>query len=267
MQRRQIPAPPAHHAAAAALPARRHPARAPFFQQTRARHLIAISRIFADEIRTHYGWSRPTSIIYHGTDTVTFRPAANAAERAANRAHFRLTPGTWTWLFIGEAVKGLRETLEQLPHFPNAELLVITRSQLDFYRDLATRLGVTARVKFHGYEPQPARGYRAADVLVYPSDYDPFGLVVAEAMAAELPVIIGQNIGAAEWIAPGRNGLLCDPAQPATLRAALQTLAENPSLARQLGPAARATVERNSWDTCATATFAVYEQLHRDRKS
>ena len=236
-----------------------------FFQQTRARHLIAISRIFADEIRAHYGWNRPTSIIYHGTDTATFRPAANAAERAAERAHFNLTPNTWTWLFIGEAVKGLRETLQQLPHFPNAELLVITRSQLDSYRDLATRLGVTARVRFHGYEPQPARAFRAADVLVYPSDYDPFGVVVAEAMAAELPVIIGQNIGAAEWIAPGRNGLLCDPAQPATLRAALQTLADNPALARSLGPAARATVEKNSWDTCATATFALYERLHRDR--
>ena len=236
-----------------------------FFQQSRARHHIAISRVFADEIRTHYNWHRPTSIIYHGTDTHTFRPAASDAARRELRARYALNPSAWTWLFMGEAVKGLRETLDQLAHFPNAELLVISRSQLADFRDQATRLGVTARVRFHGFEPQPAFAFQAADVFVYPSGYDPFGLVVAEAMATELPVIIGQNIGAAEWIQPGRNGLLCDPAQPATLHAALAQLAADPTLAARLGAAARAKVEAHSWDACAAQTLAVYEQVLRER--
>ena len=236
-----------------------------FFQQARARHLIAISRVFADEIRTHYNWHRDTSIIYHGTDTHTFRPAASNAARRELRAHYDLTSHAWTWLFMGEAVKGLRETIDQLAHFPNAELLVISRSQLADFRDQAARLGVAARVRFHGVEAQPARAFQAADVFVYPSGYDPFGLVVAEAMATELPVIIGQTLGVAEWIEHGRNGLLCDPARPATLQAALAQLAADPALAACLGTAARVTVAAHSWDACATQTLAVYEQVLRER--
>jgi glycosyltransferase involved in cell wall biosynthesis len=237
-----------------------------FFQQERARHLIAISRVFADEIRDHYGWTRPTTVIHHGTDTHTFRPASSDAARRELRARYGLGPRAWAWLFMGEAVKGLRETIDQLAHFPDAELLVISRSDLDAFREHAARLGVAPRVRFHGFEPRPAQAFQAADVFVYPSGYDPFGLVVAEAMATALPVVTSAHIGVAEWIEHGRNGLLCDPAQPATLRAALTQLAADPALAARLGAAARATTEAHTWDACAARTLAVYEQVLRERR-
>jgi len=242
------------------------PLEARFYRQPRARQLIAISRQVASEITAHYGWDRETAVIYHGTDTETFCPAANPADRAAQRRRFQLPPVAWVWLFVGEAAKGLREVIVQLPSFPGATLLVISRSGLEPCRQLAARLNVADRIRFHGPESETWRAYQAADVLVHPSVYDAFGLVVAEAMAAELPVIAGRSIGAAEWIVPEKNGLLCDPADPATLRAALEWLRADSERARTLGRAARVTVRQHSWDACAAATEAVYERVLARRK-
>ena len=108
--------------------------------------------------------------------------------------------------------------------------------------------------------------YQAADAFVYPSGYDAFGLVVAEAMASGLPVVIGRSIGAAEWIVPEVNGLLCDPAQPNTLNDSLRWLLSDPQRARTVGQAARATVEQHGWDVCATETAAVYERVAKQRR-
>lgn len=236
-----------------------------FYQQQRARHLIAVSRKVAGEIAHHYGWRRPESVIYHGTDSSTFHPATNADERRRARARYQLEPAAWVWLFTGEAVKGLRLVIEQLAHFPEATLLVISRSQLEPYRTLATALGVGPRVRFHGVEEETAVACQAADVFVYPSSYDAFGLVVAEAMATKLPVVVGKDIGAAEWIEPGRNGLVCDPRTTATLRQQLEWLRAHPERAQSLGEVGRETVMKHSWDACAEATLAVYEQVRTEK--
>ena len=236
-----------------------------FYQQARARRLIAVSQRVADEVVTHYGWRRPAKVIYHGTDTTEFRPAADVDERNRLRAGYRLEPGSWVWLFAGEAVKGLAQVIEQLVHFPEAALLVVSRSQPAPWRALAKALGVESRLHFHGAAEDMATAYRAADLFVYPSPYDAFGLVVAEAMATGLPVIVGQNIGAAEWIESGKNGLLCDPHEPDTLRRHLAWLRTNPKPARALGEAARVTVMEHGWEACADATLAVYEQVRAEK--
>jgi glycosyltransferase involved in cell wall biosynthesis len=236
-----------------------------FFRQRRARRLIAISHRFGRDIIAHYGWDKPLSVIYHGTDTDYFCPPENAATCQALRVQFGLPAGAWRWLFMGEAVKGLRDAIAQLVNFPQAVLLAVSRSDFAPYGAFAARLGVGSRVRFWGVESSPVRAFQAADVFVYASRYDPFGLVVSEAMACGLPVVVGQDIGAAEWILPGENGLLCDPGAPESLRAQLKWLAADPARARQLGQAARQTVKAHSWDLCAAQTLAVYESLLKER--
>jgi UDP-glucose:(heptosyl)LPS alpha-1,3-glucosyltransferase len=235
-----------------------------FYQQARARHLIAISRQVATEIATHYNWHRPTTLIYHGTDTGQFA-GPSLATRTQMRRYYGLEKSTWTWLFVGEAVKGLKQVIEQLPAFREATLLVISRSRKEFFQDLARRLGVDSRVLFWGGEDRISRAYEAADVFVFPSEYDAFGLVVAEAMATELPVIMGQNIGVAEWITHRHNGLLCDPRDPVSLRAQLEWLQADPLRAKRLGTAGREKVLQHTWDACARATVEVYEQVLREK--
>ncbi|MBU6400959.1 MAG: glycosyltransferase family 4 protein [Verrucomicrobia bacterium] len=232
-----------------------------FFRQPRARHLIAVSRKVAGELAAAYGWRRPSSVIYHGIDSDGFRPAADAQSRQRARRDYGWADGAWAWLFVGEAAKGLREVIAQLPRFRRASLLVISRSDLAWFRRLAQGLGVEGRVRFQGPTNDLARVYQAAEVLVYPSAYDAFGLVVAEAMASGLPVLVGKNVGAAEWIEPEVNGLLCDPRDPASLQRQLEWLETDPRRGRQLGQAARATVLAHTWDACAAATEAVYAQM------
>jgi UDP-glucose:(heptosyl)LPS alpha-1,3-glucosyltransferase len=238
-----------------------------FYQQPRAGHLVAISRQVADEVKRHYNWQRPVTVIHHGTDTEKFRPPLNAAERLAARQRYHLGESEWVWLFVGEAAKGLREAIEQLPSFPAAKLLVVSHSDLAGFRRLADALDVSGQVHLHGPEEDIASAYRAADVFVYPSAYDAFGLVVAEAMASGLPVILGGNVGAAEWIKHRQNGLICDPASSHSLREELAWLQANSASAAELGVAARITVEQHSWDACAAATLAVYEQVLQERRT
>lgn len=237
-----------------------------FYRQRRAAHLIAVSRRCAEEIRRHYAWQRDTTVIYHGTDTEQFHPPT-PAERAAARTRYGIPAERWTWLFMGEAGKGLDHVLAQLPAFPAAGLLVVTRSVLAPFQARARALGVADRVVFWGPETDPVHAYQAADLFVYPSPYDTFGMVVTEAMATGLPVIASRDIGAAELIRESHNGLLCQPATPATLRAALHWVADHRDEARALGQAARATVQQYSWDACATATLGVYEQVLRGRRA
>lgn len=236
-----------------------------FYRQRRAGQLIAISEVVRREVAAEYGWKRPCSVIHHGTDVERFRPAAEVVERRNLRRELGWPDEAWTWLFMGEAVKGLAKVLAQLPEFTGARLVVVSRSDMAPYRAQADALGVTTRVVFHGFDPRPERLHRAADVFVYPSDYDTFGMVVTEAMASGTPVVIGRDIGAAELVEDGRNGLLCDPADADSLRRPLRALATDRALGRRLGQAGRATVERKTWDDCAAATLRVYEQALRGK--
>lgn len=236
-----------------------------FYQQRRARALLAVSRRVGTEIAEHYGWRHTVQLVYHGVDSTRFCPPATSAEKRQLQARFQVPAAPWVWLFIGEAIKGLREVIGQLAAFPEASLLVVSRSNLDPYRSLAASLGVSARVRFHGSETAVHYVYQAVDLLVYPSQYDAFGLVVAEAMACGLPVLVGKTIGAAEWIDDRVNGLLCDPSQPESLQTQLRWLRAVPDRAGGLGRAARVTARQHDWDACATATAAVYAQVLASR--
>ena len=201
------------------------------------------------------------TVVYHGTDTALFTPATRPEEQARWRAEFGLSATAWVWLFVGEAVKGLADVISTLPAFPTAELLVVSRSDPGPYRRLAKERAVAQRVRFHGPAPAIATAYKAADVLTYPSAYDAFGLVVAEAMASGLAVVVGEATGAAEWIDPGHNGLLCRAGAAESLRAQLAWLQADPRRGPGLGRAARATVCQHGWDACAARTLAVYESV------
>jgi UDP-glucose:(heptosyl)LPS alpha-1,3-glucosyltransferase len=232
-----------------------------FYRQVRPKHVIAVSHLLADQIEQHYGWRRDISVIYHGTDTNRFRPAHDDAERFVQRLRYGCHAGDWVWLFIGEATKGLASVVRQLSHFPDAKLIVVTRSDVTALRVLADELGVRNRLTLLGPVNDPAAIYRAADVFVYPSTYDAFAMVVAEAMASALPVIVGPGIGASELIVDRNSGLICPPGDDRGLRDRLAWLRGDPARAARLGAAARRVAERHSWEGCAAATMDIYERV------
>lgn len=238
-----------------------------FYRQPGTRRLIAISRTLEREARQFYGWRKPVNVIYHGTDCSQFHPAEFPEERESLRVRFGIPGPTWTWLFVGEATKGLRQCIQQLPRFPEARLLVITRSRLDDYRALAQSLGVTGQVVFHGFEKNPELAFRAADVFLYPSDYDPFGMVVTEAMASGIPVLVGKDMGASELIDHEVNGMLFDPHRADEITACLRLLRNSPQMGESIGRLGRATLRHLGWDACAAATLKVYREVAQEKRS
>jgi glycosyltransferase involved in cell wall biosynthesis len=111
---------------------------------------------------------------------------------------------------------------------------------LDELRRLATDLGVSDRVGFTGFIERPAGALRALDVVVHASTQpEPFGLVIAEAMACRRAVIVSAAGGAAELVRDGINALTHPPGDIERLAEAIERCAESEDLRQQLGQQAR----------------------------
>lgn len=230
-----------------------------FYRHNQSARWIAVSGQTARELQTHHESVHPVPVIYHGVAADQFRPAADAGQKLALREGLGLPVNSWLWLFVGEASKGLLPTLQALRHFPHATLLVISRSAETHWLARAAELGVLSQVIWPGPQASLSPFYQAADVFVYPSQYDAFGMVVAEAMSAGLPVIVSPDIGAAEWIRHGENGLVGSLSKPDALKTLLQLIDALPDRGAQLGANARLTTQHYSWQRCVEATLRIYE--------
>jgi glycosyltransferase involved in cell wall biosynthesis len=87
-----------------------------------------------------------------------------------------------------------------------------------------------------------------ADVFLMPSYEDAYPLVVLEAMAAGLPVVVTANVGTSELLHDGINGYVVAPGDAEALANSLEHLVSNQAERKRVGSAARATVsERATW--------------------
>ena len=132
---------------------------------------------------------------------------------------------------------------------------------------LAGELGLDGRVRFLGQLP-PAMARAAAQgagVFVLPSVDEAFGVAYIEAMAGAVPAIGCRGEPGPEEIAAAGGGLrLVPPGDPEALAAELRGLLDEPNWRRELGDAARATVEAGfTWERCGRATVAAYEAALR----
>jgi glycosyltransferase involved in cell wall biosynthesis len=134
-------------------------------------------------------------------------------------------------------------------------------------RRQALDAGMNGRLRFAGTQPEEelARSYGAADLLVFPSRSETYGMVVTEALARGLPVVATDVGGVAEALGHGadgaRPGLLVPPNDPAALGDALRSWLEDADLRRRLREAARQ--RRESLAPWSQTTVAVAEVLAR----
>jgi len=104
--------------------------------------------------------------------------------------------------------------------------------------------------------------YRRADILVVPSRYEPFGMVVLEGMLYGLPIIAAAVGGPAEILDQGRTGLLFPPGDVQALSAALVRLLEDVNQRRQIGQAAAIEVRQKwLWKRKVIDMLNVYDEL------
>ncbi|HEX8242142.1 MAG TPA: glycosyltransferase, partial [Longimicrobium sp.] len=112
-------------------------------------------------------------------------------------------------------------------------------------REMASALGVADRVGFTGFVGDPAAAMRALDVVVHASTQpEPFGLVIAEAMACGRAAVVSAAGGAAEIVRDGADALVVPPADAPAMAEAIRRLVEDPDLRARLGDAGRARAGR-----------------------
>lgn len=170
-------------------------------------------------------------------------------------------------LFVGDIRtnrKNLDTVLHALVQVPNLHLVVVGTAgttTISPYPGLAAQLGLSERVHFRENEYPVSEFMRAVDLFVFPSRYEPFGLVVIEAMASGLPVITATTTGAAELVTPESGVVLSDSEDTNTLAQALSTLVNESDLRSRMGKAARAIAEQHSWASMAQTYVDLFEEL------
>lgn len=170
-------------------------------------------------------------------------------------------------LFVGDIRtnrKNLDTVLYALAQVPELHLAVLGptgTTKGSPYPQLATKLELSERVHFLENDRPVSEVMRAVDLFVFPSRYEPFGLVVIEAMASGLPVITATTTGAAEIVTPECGVVLSDSEDTKALAQALSTLASDPTLRNRMGQAARFIAEKHSWASMAQTYVDLFKEL------
>ena len=134
---------------------------------------------------------------------------------------------------------------------------------------LATRLGITGRVRFLGWREDVPHLLAAADLLVCPSLYEPLGNVVIEAWSARLPVVATASDGPAGLIEDGKSGILVPlPGSrgggPQALATAIERVCADPTLRAKLGEVGRQAYEARFTEPIVVAGYRrFFDQVTR----
>jgi glycosyltransferase involved in cell wall biosynthesis len=172
-------------------------------------------------------------------------------------------PERFTVLFAGRESmgKGLLDLLEAARALGSECRLVVT-GQLDApSRVAAERLDVELEVVGSVAADDMPRLYRRSSVLVLPSLSEGFGMVVLEAMASGLPVVVSSNVGAAQLLTEGVDSYVVPVGDARALGDRLAAMAADPDRVARMGRAARATAEANTWDDYGRRLVDVYRKV------
>jgi UDP-glucose:(heptosyl)LPS alpha-1,3-glucosyltransferase len=181
-----------------------------------------------------------------------------ARERATARVQAGVPADAHTLLFVGSGFerKGLATAIDALARLPgDSRLIVIGKGDAAVYEARAERLGVAKRVAWLGARPDVERWYGAADVVVLPTIYEPFGNVHLEALASGVPIVTTSRAGGAE-IVRDECGAVVHPGDAGAVAAAVERLRALPRAA--VAGAARAVAEPFTHAAQAAGFHAVY---------
>ena len=176
---------------------------------------------------------------------------------------------------VGRVVqeKGVPVLVEAMPKVlaenPAAKFVVAGKGDLlPALRERAWSLGIGDKVLFTGFIPDEDRDrlYKVASCAVFPSLYEPFGIVALEAMAARVPVVVSLVGGLQEVVKHSETGITVYPNNPESLAWGINhTLARPDWAAQRVANAYRVVLEEYNWQRIARSTIQVYERIVAER--
>lgn len=226
-----------------------------------ARRIVAVSTLVKRELCAIGIDESKIDVVSLGVDSAMFRPGPS------DRARFGLPEDTFVAAFAGDMTtprKNVDTILRALRAAPNVHLVVIGSLEKNPYPALAREYGIEDRVSFLGFRRDVADVLRACDAFVFPSRYEPFGLVVLEAMACGLPVLTAESTGASDVVDASCGFVFADADDWSGMAGALVRLGEDRELLRTMGVAARARAELRNWDSVAAQFSRTYDDVVRE---
>ena len=234
------------------------------FASPRLRAVICPSHWVAAEVEHFYPRVQSRLVVVpNGVDTAHFVPAGRRTDRNRIVGELGLIAGHPVLLFVATnfALKGLARAVDCLTHLSEAQLLVVGGDEPGAFRAAAERLGVVARIRFVGARSDVAEFYRAADVLIHPTDYDPFANVCLEALACGTPVVTTDRNGAADVLDSTCGIVLPADAVGSRLAGAVGSLLRRGIDGRE---AARRKAEDSDLESHLTAVEGVYTRVREE---
>lgn len=237
-----------------------------------AARVIAISNHVKGTLVNVYGVDPAKVDVVHFGSAPEFRPVDDPARiAAARRRHglerpFLFYPAaSWPHKNHVALLRALRLLLDRGRFDGDLALSGIAREAHGVVGAEIARLGLRERVRILGY--LPARElpdiYAAAELLVFPSLFEGFGLPLLEAMACGCPVVCSSATSLPEIA--GEAALLFDPRSPEELAERIAEVLEQPETRRRLRAAGLARAAEFRWDRAARETVEVYRRAAAER--
>jgi len=236
--------------------------------------VIACSGYMRDEIAEYFTCPRDKiDIIPNGVDTARFDRL-----QGQDLTHFRhmyALPFEQIVFNVGRVVleKGVQVLVRAMPlvlaQQPSAKLVVAGKGpELEPLRSLAWSLGVGEKILFTGFisDDDRDRLFKIADCAVFPSLYEPFGIVALEAMAARCPVVVSEVGGLKEVVRHAETGITVYPDNPASLAWGIVHTLQHPEwAAARVANAYRMVCQEYNWERIARMTQEVYRRVIAER--
>ena len=173
-------------------------------------------------------------------------------------------------LYVGRLVyeKGIQHLIAAMPkilsNYHDAKLIIAGRGgMIEELKAEAASLGLNDKVYFTGYldSKQVPKMYKCADVAVFPSTYEPFGIVALEAMLAGVPTVVSDVGGLDEIVEHGVDGMKSYAGNPNSIADSVTALLYDHQLAANVSKKARQKVkEQFNWEKIAQDTHFTYEK-------
>jgi glycosyltransferase involved in cell wall biosynthesis len=169
--------------------------------------------------------------------------------------------------------KGVQFLVEAMPkvlwEYPDTKFVIIGGGHTDHLRRRVGELGIWNKVYFTGFmaDDDLDRFQQVADCAVFPSLYEPFGIVALESFAAGVPVVVSDTGGLPEVVEHTKTGVVTHTGNAGSLAWGILEVIRNPGYAQWLRDNARwAAWNRFDWRGIAQKTIAVYERVVAERR-
>jgi len=240
--------------------------------------IITVSYPMQEDLIRHGFPAEKIKVCWNGVDPEKYDPTKVSKEDVERlRENYGIGPEERMLLFIGRltGVKGIINLIKAMPMIlnkhPEAKLVIIGKGELEqTIFDLVRTLGIEERIKTRFEfvsEQERILHYAASDLCIFPSQYEPFGIVALEAMSMEKPVVVGASgvSGFRDVVIPSgpeQTGIHVDGNNPADIAWGVNALLEDMERAKEMGKRGRIRVKQYfTWEKAAERTLSIYQEV------